>query len=43
MNINNCDILFESGRLRLVYDMPGFNFPKYNDLAMFEYPDIFNE
>lgn len=27
MNINNCDILFESGRLRLVYDMPGFNFP----------------
>lgn len=27
MNINNCDILFESGRLRLVYDTPGFNFP----------------
>ena len=27
MNINNCDILFESGRLRLVYDVPGFNFP----------------
>lgn len=27
MNINNCDILFESGRLRLVYDMPGLNFP----------------
>lgn len=27
MNINNCDILFEGGRLRLVYDTPGFNFP----------------
>lgn len=27
MNINNCDILIENGRLRLIYDMPGFNFP----------------
>lgn len=27
MNINNCDILFEGGRLRLVYDMPSLNFP----------------
>ena len=27
MNINNCDILIENGRLRLVYDVPGFNFP----------------
>ena len=27
MNINNCDILIENGHLRLIYDMPGFNFP----------------
>ena len=27
MNINNCDILMENGHLRLICDVPGFDFP----------------
>ncbi len=27
MNVNNCDILIENGRLRLFYNLPGCLFP----------------